>query len=147
MGSIQGQQEGSVIGFVAPDIPDFEILNTCVKCGLCLPTCPTYRQTLREQSSPRGRIHLMQAVSEQRLRVLDPAFVDQMYECLDCRACEAVCPSGVRYGEVIEAARGQVERARAGNGRRGAMERVFRRFIFGGVLAHMSLLRWFAVGL
>ncbi|HTE86922.1 MAG TPA: (Fe-S)-binding protein [Dehalococcoidia bacterium] len=123
------------------DIPSYEILNTCVKCGLCLPTCPTYRLTLREQSSPRGRIHLMQAVSESRLSVLDATFVDQMYECLDCRACEAVCPSGVRYGEVIEAARAQVEHARVASRRRGIAETLLRRAVFEGVLANMSLLR------
>jgi len=89
----------------------------------------------------------MQAVSEHRIGVLDPTFVEQMYECLDCRACEAVCPSGVRYGEVLEAARSQVERARARSGRRGLRERLLRRFVFGAVLANLRVLRLLAAGL
>jgi glycolate dehydrogenase iron-sulfur subunit len=131
-------------GFSGEDIPSFEILNTCVKCGLCLPTCPTYRETMREQSSPRGRIHLMQSVSEGRLPVLDPVFVEQAYECLDCRACEAVCPSGVRYGEVIEASRAQIERARTGGRRRGAFEILLRTVVFRGIFADLRLLRLLA---
>ena len=112
MHEIEQIKQGPSAGFSGQDVPSFEVLNTCVKCGLCLPTCPTYRETMREQSSPRGRIHLMQGVWEGRLDVLDPVFVEQAYECLDCRACEAVCPSGVRYGEVIEDSRAQIERAR-----------------------------------
>lgn len=139
---------GSLLpGFTEPDVPSFEILNTCVKCGLCLPTCPTYRQTLREQSSPRGRIHMMQAVSEGRLSVLDPAFIGQMYECLDCRACEAVCPSGVRYGEVVEAARGQVERARAKFRQRTWKQTLFRFAAFDVLLGSMVALRFVAAAL
>jgi glycolate oxidase iron-sulfur subunit len=134
-------------GFAGEDIPSYEILNTCVKCGLCLPTCPTYHETLREQSSPRGRIHLMQAVSEGRLSVLDPTFAGQMYECLDCRACEAVCPSGVLYGQVVEAARAQVECARVAARRRGAFELLLRRAVFGVILENMGILRVLASGL
>lgn len=90
----------------------FAVLNKCVQCGLCLPTCPTYRETYREQSSPRGRLHLMRAVHEGRIDVLDPVFSGQMEECLDCRACEPACPSGVRYGAALEAARTEIAEAR-----------------------------------
>jgi glycolate oxidase iron-sulfur subunit len=127
-------------GFTAPDAPSYEILNTCVHCGLCLPTCPTYRETLREQSSPRGRLHLMQAVSEGRVDVLDPTFTGQMYECLDCRACEAVCPSGVRYAEVLEDSRAQIERRR----RPGLQERLLRRAVYGLAFSDLRLLRLMA---
>ncbi len=86
---------------------------SCIRCGYCLPTCPTYLETFSEASSPRGRIRLIQAVADGILSVTDPGFVEQMYQCLDCRACEAVCPSGVRYGQLVETARTQIERARA----------------------------------
>lgn len=100
-------------GFSGADVPSESVYNQCVRCGLCLPTCPTYLETLVETSSPRGRIALIKAVGEGRLDLLSPGFVHQMSECLDCRACEAVCPSGVAYGQLLEAARTQIERAQA----------------------------------
>ncbi|MBI2760817.1 MAG: 4Fe-4S dicluster domain-containing protein [Chloroflexi bacterium] len=118
-------------GFAAGDAPGFDILNTCVQCGLCLPTCPTYRETYREQSSPRGRLHLMRAVHDGRIDVLDRVFTEQMYECLDCRACEPACPSGVAYGKVLEASRSQIERARAERQDRSLPERALRKLVFG----------------
>ena len=99
-------------GFSGPDQPQDAILQRCIRCGFCLPTCPTYVKTYREASSPRGRIHLIQAVASGDLSLTDPTFISQMYECLDCRACEAVCPSGVAYGQLVETARTQIERAR-----------------------------------
>ena len=89
------------------------VYNKCVRCGLCLPTCPTYLETMTETSGPRGRISLIKAVAEERLDLLSPGFVHQMSECLDCRACAAVCPSGVQYGELVEAARARIESATA----------------------------------
>lgn len=100
-------------GFTGPDVPAASIYDQCVRCGLCLPTCPTYLETLTETSGPRGRISLIKSVGEGGLDLLSPGFVHQMSECLDCRACEAVCPSGVHYGQLIETARTQVQRAAA----------------------------------
>src|SRR5215472_3349927 len=98
-------------GFAAPDIPSEEIVNTCIKCGFCLPVCPTYRLTLDERSSPRGRIGLIANVLDGTLPIDDPTFTAQMSECLGCRSCEPACPSGVRYGELLEDARTQIARA------------------------------------
>jgi len=95
-------------GFVAPDIPSDAIVNTCIKCGFCLPVCPTYRLTLDERSSPRGRIGLIAGVLEGTLPLDDPTFTAQMSECLGCRSCEPACPSGVRYGALLENARAQI---------------------------------------
>lgn len=103
--------EPSVRGFSGPDQPSDSIYNQCIRCGLCLPTCPTYLETLTETSSPRGRISLIKSVGEGHLDLLSPGFVHQMSECLDCRACEAVCPSGVHYGQLVETARTQINRA------------------------------------
>ncbi|MDQ3328680.1 MAG: heterodisulfide reductase-related iron-sulfur binding cluster [Chloroflexota bacterium] len=127
-------------GWQGLDMPSYEIINSCVRCGLCLPTCPTYLLNLRETSSPRGRIHLMQAVSDGALDVLDPGFAHQMYECLDCRACEAVCPSGVAYGQLVEPARHQVTLAR----RKGIPERLLRWAVFDRLFADMRLFRTFS---
>ncbi|MDB5071537.1 MAG: protein of unknown function cysteine-rich region domain protein [Candidatus Eremiobacteraeota bacterium] len=98
-------------GFTGADVPPSDVFDRCVRCGLCLPTCPTYVETLVETSGPRGRIALIKAVAEERLDLLSPGFVHQMSECLDCRACEAVCPSGVEYGKILEPARTQIVRA------------------------------------
>ncbi|MBA3450332.1 MAG: 4Fe-4S dicluster domain-containing protein, partial [Chloroflexia bacterium] len=99
-------------GFWGKDIPDDDLLRACVHCGMCLPACPTYRLTGQEMSSPRGRLWLMRAVADDRLDLLDPLFDEQMYQCLNCRACEAVCPSGVHYGPLVEASRAQLEQHR-----------------------------------
>ncbi len=128
-------------GFSGGDIPDYEILNTCVQCGLCLPTCPTYRETYREQSSPRGRLHMMKGVADGQLDVLDPAFAGQMYECLDCRACEPACPSGVLYGRVLESSRIQIERAKRQRATRPRGERALRWLVFGQVFSNMRVFR------
>ncbi|MBX5465555.1 MAG: (Fe-S)-binding protein [Clostridia bacterium] len=86
-----------------------EQIAHCIKCGFCLPACPTYALTQREAASPRGRLALVEAVREGRIEP-DAWFAEQMYFCLGCRACESACPSGVRYGEVLEAARAELAR-------------------------------------
>jgi glycolate oxidase iron-sulfur subunit len=100
--------------FSEPDVPDFDVIRSCVHCGFCLPTCPTYVLTGKERSSPRGRIWLMKSVTEGRMDMMDPIFEHEMSFCLNCRACEAVCPSGVEYGQILEASRAQLERANNG---------------------------------
>jgi glycolate oxidase iron-sulfur subunit len=129
-------------GFTAPDVPPASVYDQCVRCGLCLPSCPTYVETLVETSSPRGRIALIKAVDEGRLDLTSPGFMHQMSECLDCRACEAVCPSGVAYGRLIEPARAQV--ARVTEDRRSDGQVLVRAFTLGGIFMRPWLLRWSA---
>jgi glycolate dehydrogenase iron-sulfur subunit len=106
------------------EVTDYELLFDCVHCGLCLEACPTYLITRAEMDSPRGRIYLMKALAEGRLE-LDSDAVRHLDLCLGCRGCETACPSGVRYGRLIENARGFVE----SHHRRAIGERLRRRAI------------------
>jgi len=83
----------------------FAGLDACVHCGFCLQACPTFLATGDEADSPRGRIELMRALERGDLAATDTALVFHLDRCLGCRACEPVCPSGVRYGQALETAR------------------------------------------
>lgn len=87
---------------------DYSVVQQCMHCGLCLPTCPTYDATKLERHSPRGRIALMRAIADDRLDVTK-AFGDEMYFCLGCLACQTACPAGVNYAELFEHARAEIE--------------------------------------
>ena len=91
---------------------DYSVVQQCMHCGLCLPTCPTYEMTKVERNSPRGRIALMRAIADDRLEAT-PAFGEEMYFCLGCLACMTACPAGVNYAELFERARAEAERSGA----------------------------------
>ncbi|MDP8992245.1 MAG: heterodisulfide reductase-related iron-sulfur binding cluster [Actinomycetota bacterium] len=105
--------------------PDKELVDVCVHCGFCLPTCPTYVLWNEEMDSPRGRIVLMNVALEESGELSD-SMVEHWDRCLGCMACVTACPSGVEYDKLIEATRPQVER----NYERRLSERAFRRFAF-----------------
>ena len=87
---------------------DYSILQQCIHCGMCLPTCPTYDATGRERNSPRGRIALMRAIADGDLEI-SSTFADEMSYCLGCLACQTACPAGVNYGVLFETARGDIQ--------------------------------------
>lgn len=126
-------------GFYGEDVPEQDLLRSCVHCGMCLSSCPTYRMTGQEMSSPRGRLWMMSAVAENRLDLLDPVFDEQMYQCLNCRACEAVCPSGVHYGPLVEASRAQLEQHRPRPVWQRAVRKVSLGWLFGDVARMRAL--------
>jgi Fe-S oxidoreductase len=109
----------------------------CVHCGLCLPVCPTYRLTGRETSSPRGRVYLMRGVAEGRIE-LGAAVAEEAYFCLGCRACETACPSGVRFGALLEATRAVVEQ----QGLRAGLEKRIESFALRRLLPSRRRLHW-----
>jgi glycolate oxidase iron-sulfur subunit len=111
-----------------------------VHCGFCLPTCPTYAVLGVEMDSPRGRIKLMQTVWEGRVAADSVDFAKHIDQCLDCRACETACPSGVEYGKLVEATRSQLLLTRAG----GIGARVIRALAFRVLIPRPALLATFA---
>jgi glycolate oxidase iron-sulfur subunit len=89
---------------------DYSVVQQCMHCGMCLPTCPTYDATKLERNSPRGRIALMRAIADDRLKPTE-AFAEEMYFCLGCLACMTACPAGVNYAELFEHARAEAEQS------------------------------------
>jgi len=105
--------------------PSADLIDDCVHCGFCLPTCPTYVLEGNETNSPRGRIYLMK-MGEAGEVPMDSEFVANFDACLGCMACVSACPSGVKYDQLIEAVRPQIER----NWERTRGDRLFRTLIF-----------------
>lgn len=144
--SAQATRESSPPGLAALLEENAEKVLTCVHCGLCLPSCPTYRQLGNENDSPRGRIYLMRGHVEGKLE-MGSAFVSHIDLCLGCRACETVCPSGVPYGELLEGARAEIAASQKNQSRLMAMavrlvlNSVFTRPWLLGFM--MRIARWF----
>lgn len=113
-----------------------ELLN-CMRCGFCLPTCPTYIESgFQESHSPRGRIALMKAVVDGLIEP-DEDFEKSLNMCLGCRACEPVCPSGVNYGHLLEEARDIVNQ----NKKHSIQARVVRKTVFSGLFPYQNRMR------
>lgn len=112
-------------GFDGNHPPDPKLIDSCVHCGFCLSTCPSYRVLGKEMDSPRGRIYLMDAINEGEI-ALNTATVEHFDSCLGCLACVSTCPSGVQYDKLISATRHQVER----NYHRSLPDKLVRQLIF-----------------
>jgi glycolate oxidase iron-sulfur subunit len=121
------------------DQPSWELLSTCVHCGLCLNHCPTYKVLGMEMDSPRGRIYQMLQVNEGRMPLGD-TFVTHIDRCLGCVACEIACPSGVKYGRIVERARAQIETGY----KRPLLQRVLRGFFYKKVIPNFGTLSFVA---
>jgi len=120
-------------------VPGYENILNCTRCGLCLSVCPTYRQSTLETESPRGRVALIKAVADGNLGA-SKNFEHFMYVCLECRACESVCPTGVKAGQLVVQARTQLEERRD---RQPLGRRLFRWALFEQLFPHPARLEGF----
>jgi glycolate oxidase iron-sulfur subunit len=107
---------------------DYSVVQQCMHCGMCLSVCPTYDETKREYSSPRGRVALMRAIVDGRMEV-NRRFAEELYFCLGCLACTSACPAGVDYGHLFEMARAEAERL-------GVLNNPYR------ILVRSTLIKW-----
>ncbi|MEA5536713.1 (Fe-S)-binding protein [Crocosphaera sp. XPORK-15E] len=123
--NFQEALEQEIKGFDAKNPPKQELIDTCVHCGFCLSTCPSYRIIGKEMDSPRGRIYLMDAINKGQA-ALDETTTQHFDSCLGCLACVSTCPAGVKYDSLITATRPQVER----NQPRSFTDKVIRSIIF-----------------
>ncbi|AKG23730.1 (Fe-S)-binding protein [Calothrix sp. 336/3] len=128
-------------GFDSNHPPEPKLIDSCVHCGFCLSTCPSYRVLGKEMDSPRGRIYLMDAINQGEI-ALNTATVQHFDSCLGCLACVTTCPSGVQYDKLISATRHQVER----NYERTLSDKLIRLLIF-NLFPNPDLLRLFLVPL
>ena len=122
--------------FVGNEVPDSDELGLCVHCGFCLNACPTYLELGVEPDSPRGRLYLMRALDDGRLD-WTPTIQQHFDQCLQCRACETACPSGVPYGRLMEATRSAMYEEKRWPWRRRLLWNVVMR----GILPHPKRLR------
>ena len=149
--SVPSTAPGGPSAFDASEPPSTGLIDACVHCGFCLPTCPTYLLWNEEMDSPRGRIYLMKAGLEGRT-AMTSTFVEHFDRCLGCMSCVTACPSGVQYGPLIEKTRAQIER----NYARSLGDRAFRALLFSvlpypgrlrAALAPLALLSWLPTAL
>ena len=128
-----------------PDAPTSFDLDKCVHCGLCLNACPTYRELGVEMDSPRGRVYQMVQVATGQ-QEMGPSYLLHLDLCLACRACETVCPSGVPYGRMIEAARAEIQVAKQqAKLPQSRTERMVRSIVFGRILPSRRWLKTIGV--
>src|SRR6202041_1559010 len=126
---------------IQADKPRQADLDRCVHCGLCLNACPTYRELRVEMDSPRGRIYQMVQVSNGA--PITDSYREHIDLCLACRGCETACPSGVKDGRLIEAARADIEDRRS----RPLLARIARKMVFDVLLPSRAMLRLAGAGL
>lgn len=96
------EMQSKLVGFKLTEGPSYDDMTRCIHCGLCLNQCPTYRETGNETESPRGRLYLMRNFAEGNIAGTSDKLFQHLDLCLQCRACETACPSGVKYGQLYE---------------------------------------------
>jgi glycolate oxidase iron-sulfur subunit len=139
--SVTETQPGAAVlpGVADQDVPTWDLLRTCVHCGLCLNHCPTYKVLGMEMDSPRGRIYQVLHVNEGQME-MGEAFAKHIDRCLGCLACEIACPSGVKYGRIVERARAQIEQKY----HRPFFTRILRNLFYRRIISNFGTLKFVA---
>ncbi|HEX2910480.1 MAG TPA: heterodisulfide reductase-related iron-sulfur binding cluster [Chloroflexia bacterium] len=134
-------------GFKYTEGPSYDDMTRCIHCGLCLQNCPTYRETGMETESPRGRLYLMRSFAEGKIAADNPNLHQHLNLCLQCRACESACPSGVRYGHLVEKTLDELyHHPEVLAKRRTPTENVLRWLVFRQLFPHPERWRVFGLG-
>lgn len=132
-------------GFLMTEAPAYEDMTRCIHCGLCLQQCPTYRETGHETESPRGRLYLMRAFAEGRVDAESESLHKHLDLCLQCRACETACPSGVRYGHLIEKTLDELGKREENKAKQSRTEKILKFVIFRQLFPYPERLRMFGL--
>ncbi len=132
-------------GFTMTEGPAYDDMTRCIHCGLCLQQCPTYKETGQETESPRGRLYLMRAFAEGRVGAGSESLHKHLDLCLQCRACETACPSGVRYGHLIETTLDELSHHKENTARQSRSEKMLRFLVFRQLFPYPDRLRLFGI--
>lgn len=142
-------EPAELVGFKLTEGPTYDDMTRCIHCGLCLNQCPTYRETGNECESPRGRLYLMRNFAFGNIEGTSDKLFEHLDLCLQCRACETACPSGVKYGHLIELTMNEItkQREEIAPQKETPTQRALRWLIFRQLFPHPDRLRAVGIGL
>jgi glycolate oxidase iron-sulfur subunit len=135
----------ALVGFKFGEAPTYDEVTRCIHCGLCLNQCPTYRETGNETESPRGRLYLMRNFALGNIEGTSDKLFEHLDLCLQCRACETACPSGVKYGHIVELTLNEIGKQREEAQQETRTQKALKWLVFRQLFPYPERLRWFGI--